>query len=244
MAKKKTALQKRREREKERARRKAYESGKVAPAKPKGKSARRKAAEAERQLQKQKTAYRKRSAAETAQLNREDLAAEVQNLWNDAYHKYRALKDAGISNAATALYEDQFAGMNPWENTVNKNRALAAMLRKWLHRKDTSVTRGKKNKKKMKDRFFKDFDEMFEEDGEDDVMREFWETWEMFVEWLGGIPAEFVQYLEIFTECYLEWKQNPDMSQEEFFQNAKTKIMQAYAESYTSDRPFTNPLDV
>lgn len=237
-----TAKQKRLRKEREKAERAAYQRGEV-----KTRASRKRKPqdiEPKRKTGKQATAYRHRSAEETAKLSREDLAREVERLWDDAYRKYRRLKEAGIANAATALYESEFAGMNPWENNVNKNRALAAMLRKWLQRKDTSVTKGKKNKSRMKRKFFKDFDEFFEEEDENEVMREFWETWDMFLEWMGGMPEEYQKYIEYFREAYLEWKQNPEMTMEEMFQNAKSKIMESYAESYESGRPFTNPLDV
>lgn len=234
---KQTALQKRKAKERERAQRAAYLSGKIEPAKPKGIKARRAKVEEMRLAQIEAGAYRKRSAAETARLKRGDLLGDIMQLWDDAYFKYRRLREAGVTNAATAVYEQNFAGMNPYDKTLNENRAIAAQLKSWLRRKDTSPTRAKKNLAKMKKRVFDEFPDI-----SDAEMSEFWELYHKYIEWSGGIPQGSKNYLKNFAKAYDVYRRSSNMSMEHLFRNAESRILSEY-EGFVSENPFgVNPL--
>ncbi len=230
---KKTALQRRRERERERDIRTAYQAGKIAPAQPKGKAARRKAAEQARQSQIKAGAYKRRSSAEVAQMNKADLITDAMRLWDDAYNKYRALRESGISNAATSMYEQQFAGMDIYSKNVNELRAIIAQLKHWLSRKDTRVTRAKRAKKKMMQGVFADMPDITE-----DEISDFWHNFALFKEQYGGTfgimskkrhggspPSVFAQAVKIARE-------NPNMTAQQIFQTAYERMRTEYEQYY------------
>ena len=238
--KKPTAKQRRMQKARERAERAAYERGEIKPKAPKAKAKRERAETARRAEQSAATGYRRLSAAETAKLPNSELIANIMRLWDDAYRKYRALKAAGISNVATSLYEESFAGMNPAENNINQNRAIATALKKWLKRKDTSVSRSKKNKKKTERLFEKEFgyDKMSE-----DERREFWNLYKKYVEYVGGIPQGASHYLKHFSNAYKVYREKSQVTQKQLFDSARERMMKEYEQSISADTFGGNPLE-
>lgn len=229
MAKKKlTALQKRMRKEAEKKERAAYESGKIKPA-PSRKPDRQKIADKKASEQKrwERRQAQKRTAADVAGMNAAAVISDLMSLWNSAYHRYQLLKQAGISNAATAIYEQNFAGMNPFANSLNENRAMIAALKKWLSRRDVSVHRGQKTKRKM----LQNLEKWGIGGMDDDEITEFWDLYEKYVEWLGGVPSNIVRYLEHFASAYAVYRASPDMSHEEMFEIARRKMEQDYENS-------------
>lgn len=225
MKKKLTALQKRQQREKERAERKAYEEGKIKPS-PSKKAEKQKAAE-RREAQKRRSEKRsaqKRTAADVAAMTNANVISDLMQLWNSAYHRYQALKQAGISNVATSVYEQNFAGMNPFANTINENRAMVAALKKWLTRRDISVHRGKKARQKM----MQNLDKWGLGDMTESEINDFWDLYDKYTEYIGGMPVNIVQYLEHFSAAYDIYRQRPDMSTTELFDNARDRMMANY----------------
>lgn len=85
---------------------------------------------------------------QTNALNETALQIEVTALHGMAYERYSALLAQGTPNAATVKYETEFGGLNPAENNLNANRAIAAKLRSWLKRKDAILTRAKRQQEK------------------------------------------------------------------------------------------------
>ena len=120
MAKKKlSAKQQRMRRERERAERAAYQAGQIKPA-PK-KPAKQRAASDANKTKRAVSEAQRRTAAETAAMTNAAVIGDIMRLWDAAYSKYRRLMAQGTPNLATSIYEQNFAGMDPTQNNVNKN---------------------------------------------------------------------------------------------------------------------------
>ena len=238
MAKKLTALQKRQRKEKERKEREAYQRGGIKPQQPKGKAARRKAAADYAEQQRQQHAARKRSAKDVSTLTREQLKQDLHRLFKEAESKYQRLVDADIVNKATHIFEDNFAGLDIDGVTVNEMRAKIAALKQYLKRKDLRKTRAKKTKKKMEERFFKDWDS-----ATDAARAEFWELWEKFLELHPDTKKYAEKYIEAFMAVYVKWKQNPNATLDELFENAWGRMLDEYESGYNESEFAGNPFD-
>lgn len=240
MAKKKlTAKQQRMRRERERAERAAYQAGQIKPA-PK-KPAKQRATSEAKKTKRAVSEARRRTAAETAAMTNAAVIGDIMRLWDAAYSKYRRLMAQGTPNLATSIYEQNFAGMDPTQNNVNKNRALATALRKWLKRKDVSATKAKKQKKKTERMFEKSFgyDKMTDEE-----KRAFWDSYKKFVEYSGGVPQGAKHYVKHFSNAYKVYRDNPGMSQQQLFESARERMMKEYEQSLSVDTFGQNPLDI
>ena len=234
MAKRKlTALQKRRRKEAERRDRARYEATKrppsPIPAEPR--------ARADRAAVK---AAAGRTAEQAAKLSKAQLAADVSALWDKAYSKYRRLMAQGTPNAATAIYEQNFAGMNPERNSMNKNRALLAQLKNWLKRKDTSATKAKKAQRKtldyLKKHGFPDISS--------DEMTDFWDMYDKYLEYTGGIPQGAKKYIESFASAYQKYRDDPAGNMQEMFEDAKQRMYAEYENTFDPSALASSPLDL
>lgn len=143
MARRETAKQRRERKTRERKQREAYERGTIPPAIGKGKRGRQKAMERMQTAQRQLHEIVNRSASEANTLTTEQFRDEVYALHELAYEKYSALVSQGTPNAATVIYESEFALMPIHGMTLNELRAFAAKLRHWLKRKDLYTKRQK-----------------------------------------------------------------------------------------------------
>lgn len=240
MAKKKlTAKQQRMRRERERAERAAYQAGQIkyAPKKP---AKQRSASEAKKTKRAVSEAQR-RTAAETAAMTNAAVIGDIMRLWDAAYAKYRRLMAQGTPNLATSLYDQNFAGMDPTQNNVNKNRAIVTALRKWIKRKDVSATKAKKQKKKTERMFEKSFgyDKMTDEE-----KRAFWDSYKKYVEYIGGVPQGAKHYIKHFSNAYKVYRDNPGMTMQQLFENARERMMKEYEQSISVDTFGQNPLDI
>lgn len=158
--KKPSALQRRRQKEREREERKRYEAGKIPPQEPKSK-AKRKRKEQERRKAEKEEHFRLHKS-ELDRMKKKELQFLAHDLFDKAYGKYRGLKQRGISNVGTSIYESDFAGQAGLIYRMNKNtlRAVIRDLRRWLDRKDLQTKRALKNQEKhLKKWGFKDADE-------------------------------------------------------------------------------------
>ena len=134
--KKETAKQRRERKERERVERAAE------------KAARRQSFKEYRTTQRKISALINRPYEEVSRMKETDLLAETLALHGIAYERYSALLAQGTPNVATSIYETEFGGLNPTENNINANRAVAAKLRAWLKRKDTGLKRAKRQQEK------------------------------------------------------------------------------------------------
>ena len=125
-----------------------YQVGKTPAAEPKRAAAKRAAKEEIRQAQILESKQQRMSSEEVAKLSKQDAAALLRDLHDQAYRRYYALMQQGTPNAATAIYETDFAGLNPDGMTANAIRAKIAALQKWLRRKDVSPKRAKRKQQK------------------------------------------------------------------------------------------------
>ena len=141
--KKPTALQRRRQKEKERKERRLYEQGLIEPVRPKKAKAKKQEQERRRQQQQQHYMQHKHTLEKLKKQELQDIAL---GLFNEAYRKYYHLKSNGISNVATSIYEADFAGHASYLKTLNKNslKGVIRDLRKWLDRKDVQYKRAKR----------------------------------------------------------------------------------------------------
>ena len=125
-----------------------YQAGKTPAAKPKRAAAKRAAKEEIRQAQILESRQQRMSSEEVAKLSKQDAAALLRDLLDQAYRRYYTLMQQGTPNAATAIYETDFAGLNPDGMTANAIRAKIAALQKWLRRKDVIPKRAKRKQQK------------------------------------------------------------------------------------------------
>lgn len=234
MAKKKlTALQKRRRKEAEKRNRIAYEKRGAMPKPTKQPEPPKQTA-----VKLSKEAF-KRSAAETASLSKSALAADIAALWDTAYGKYKRLMQQGTPNAATVIYEQNFAGMNPYKNNMNTNRALAAKLKTWLKRKDVSATKAKKAQNKtlnyLKKHGFKDITK--------DELQQFFDLYQKYLEYTGGVPQGVRKYLEHFASAYEKYKEDPETNMQTIFENARERMYSEYETTFNASVFAENPLE-
>ena len=136
MARKETAKQRRQRKERERAQQAAYERGDIPAALPKSRAGRARHEQARREIQRAYTQFLTRPASESAKMQAADIRAEVAALHDIAYGKYYAMMRQGTPSAGTVIYENDFAGLNVDEMSVNELRAYASKFRHWLQRKD------------------------------------------------------------------------------------------------------------
>lgn len=240
MAKKLTAKQKRARKLAERAQNVKYKAGGIPAGKPKKKKA---AGNVPRGTNAAKNAARdarQRSAADTAKLSKSQLAAEVAALWDAAYAKYRRLLQQGTPTAATVIYEQNFAGMNPYANTVNTNRAIAAKLKQWLKRKDVSATKSKKAQKKTL--------KYLREHGFPNItpadLSQFFDMYQKYLEYTGGVPQGVKKYLEHFASAYEKYKENPEENMQNIFENARERMYAEYESTFNAAMFSENPLEL
>lgn len=238
MAKKLTAKQKRMRKEAEKKQRAAYQAGKIPAGKskkpkqnvPRGTNAERNAARvAER-----------RTAAETAKLSKSDLSAEVVALWDKAYKRYRRLMEQGTPTAATVIYEQNFAGMNPARMNMNTLRAQSAKLKNWLKRKDVSATKSKKTQKNtLKYLRTHGFPQMNKSD-----LQQFFDLYQKYLEFTGGIPQGVIKYLEHFATAYSKYKENPEENMQLIFETARERMYAEYENTFNASAFAANPLEI
>lgn len=236
MAKKKklTAKQKRIRNEKERKERAAYEARKET-----NMNVPRETMRNESQKRALRDA-RKRTAADTAKLNRAQLSSEVSALWDAAYKKYYRLMQQGTPTAATVIYEQNFAGMNPARMNMNTLRAQSAKLKNWLKRKDVSATKSKKAQKStLKYLRTHGFPQMNKSD-----LQQFFDLYQKYLEFTGGIPQGVVKYLEHFASAYSKYKENPDENMQLIFETARERMYAEYENTFNASAFAANPLEI
>lgn len=236
MAKKRklTALQKRIRKEKERKERAAYEARKAKSVNvPRGTMRNESQKKAIRDA-------RKRTAADTAKLNRAQLTAEVSALWDAAYKKYRRLMQQGTPTAATVIYEQNFAGMNPARMNMNTLRAQSVKLKNWLKRKDVSATKSKKAQKSTL-KYLRSHG--FPQISADDLTK-FFDLYQKYLEYTGGVPQGVKKYLEHFATAYEKYKENPEENMQRIFDNARERMYVEYESTFNAAAFAENPLDL
>ena len=239
MAKKLTAKQKRMRKEAEKKQRAAYQAGKI----PAGKSKKPKVQNVPRGTNAQKKAVnaaRNRTTAETAALSKQKLIADVSALWDSAYKKYRRLLQQGTPTAATVIYEQNFAGMNPQKMNVNTLRAQSAKLKNWLKRADTSATKSKKSQKKTL-KYLRTHG--FPQISADDLTK-FFDLYQKYLEFTGGVPQGVKKYLEHFATAYEKYKENPEENMQKIFDNARERMYAEYESTFNAAAFAENPLDL
>lgn len=136
MMKKETAKQRRERKEQKRIEKSA------------AKTARRKSFREWQTQQREFSKFLNRPYEEVSKMTETALLVEVTALHGIAYERYQALLAQGTPNVATVKYETEFGGLNPAENNINANRAVAAKLRAWLKRKDANLKRAKRQQEK------------------------------------------------------------------------------------------------
>lgn len=212
----------------EKKERAAFEAGQISPGTPKSSGKRRKAAAAVREAQKEESRFLNRSAAETAQLTHAELIADVQRLHDLAYARYYALMQQGTPNAATSIYETEFAGLDPWHMTVNALRAMAHKLRRWLKRKDVSPKRAARGQNKTL--------EYLREHGFPDVSAEdlpqFFDMLSKYHEIYGGYNRYAIQY---FAAAYAAEIDNPLENMEAIFSRTNDELRREYERNNGTD---------
>lgn len=198
MAKKQTAAQRRMRKQAEKLARALYDAGKTPAAQPKRAAAKRAAREEIRQAQIFEARQRNMSSEEVAKLTKQDAAALLRDLHDQAYRRYYALMQQGTPNAATAIYESDFAGLNPDGMTINAIRAKIAALQKWLRRKDVSLKRAKKKQQKdlewLRDHGFPDVVE--------DELEDFYDMYAKYLEYAGYGKHYITGRLANFANVY------------------------------------------
>lgn len=200
MAKKQTAAQRRMRKQAEKLARALYQAGKRPAAAPKRAAAKRAAREEIRQAQIHEAQQRNMSSEEVAKLSKQDAAALLRDLHDQAYRRYYALMQQGTPNAATAIYESDFAGLNPDGMTVNAIRAKIAALQKWLLRKDVSPKRARKKQQKdlewLRDHGFPDVTE--------DELEDFYDMYAKYLEYAGYGKHYITGRLANFANVYAQ----------------------------------------
>lgn len=143
--KKPTALQRRRQKEKERKERQLYQEGKIPPQEPKSTTKRQK--KKKQKAAEQKAEHWRLHKDPMMMMDKQQLQNLALDLFDEAYKKYFRLKQKGISNVATSIYESDFAGQAGLVYHMDKNtlRAVVRDLRRWLQRKDVQFKRAKRN---------------------------------------------------------------------------------------------------
>lgn len=239
MAKKLTAKQKRMRKEADKKQRAAYQAGKI----PAGKSKKPKLQNVPRGTNAQKKAVnvaRNRTTAETAALSKQKLIADVSALWDSAYKKYRRLLQQGTPTAATVIYEQNFAGMNLQKMNVNTLRAQSAKLKNWLKRADTSATKTKKSQRKtlkyLHEHGFKKI--------KADDLQQFFNLYQKYLEYTGGIPQGVVKYIEHFANAYSKCKENPEENMQKIFDEARERMYAEYESTFNAAEFAQNPLEI
>ena len=188
-----------------------YQAGKTPAAQPKRAAAKRAAKEEIRQAQILESRQQRMSSEEVAKLSKQDAAALLRDLLDQAYRRYYALMQQGTPNAATAIYETDFAGLNPDGMTANAIRAKIAALQKWLQRKDVSPKRAKKKQKKdlewLRDHGFPDVTE--------EELEDFYDMYAKYLEYAGYgkhyITGRLANFANIYSQ--LEDPSLPDALQ-------------------------------
>lgn len=238
MAKKLTAKQKRMRKEAEKKQRAAYQAGKI----PAGKSKKPKQ-NVSRGTNAAKNAARdarRRSAADTAKLSKSQLMAEVAALWDAAYAKYLRLMQQGTPTAATVIYEQNFAGMNPARMNMNTLRAQSAKLKNWLKRKDVSATKSKKAQKSTL-KYLRTHG--FPQISTDDLTK-FFDLYQKYLEFTGGVPQGVKKYLEHFATAYEKYKENPEENMQKIFDTARERMYAEYESTFNTAAFAENPLEL
>lgn len=238
MAKKLTAKQKRMRKEAEKKQRAAYHAGKI----PAGKSKKPKQ-NVPRGTNAAKNATRdarRRSAADTAKLSKSQLVAEVAALWDAAYAKYLRLMQQGTPTAATVIYEQNFAGMNPARMNMNTLRAQSAKLKNWLKRKDVSATKSKKAQKSTL-KYLRTHG--FPQISADDLTK-FFDLYQKYLEFTGGVPQGVKKYLEHFATAYEKYKENPEENMQKIFDTARERMYAEYESTFNTAAFAENPLEL
>lgn len=188
-----------------------YQAGKTPAAEPKRAAAKRAAKEEIRQAQILESRQQRMSSEEVAKLSKQDAAALLRDLLDQAYRRYYALMQQGTPNAATAIYETDFAGLNPDGMTANAIRAKIAALQKWLRRKDVSPKRAKKKQQKdlewLRDHGFPDVTE--------EELEDFYDMYAKYLEYAGYgkhyITGRLANFANIYSQ--LEDPSLPDALQ-------------------------------
>lgn len=125
-----------------------YQAGRVPAAEPKRTAARQKKREAVRQEQKLHYEWINMRPDDVSQMSKGNTKKLLQDLLAIAHAQYSMLIEQGTPNAATAIFENDFAFLNPDDMTINAMRAKIIGLQKWLRRKDVSPKRAKKKQQK------------------------------------------------------------------------------------------------
>lgn len=208
---KETAAHRRVRKQAEKLARALYQAGKTPAAQPKRAAAKRAAKEEIRQAQILESRQQRMSSEEVAKLSKQDAAALLRDLLDQAYRRYYALMQQGTPNAATATYETDFAGLNPDGMTANAIRAKIAALQKWLRRKDVSPKRAKKKQQKdlewLRDHGFPDVTE--------EELEDFYDMYAKYLEYAGYgkhyITGRLANFANIYSQ--LEDPSLPDALQ-------------------------------
>ena len=231
MAKNKmNAKQRHLKRQAEKLARALYEAGTTAPKAPKKTSARRRAEAEIREAQRAESALINQSSGDTAQMSKADLIDAVKQLHDIAYGRYYALMQQGTPNAATSIYETEFAGMNPEGMTVNALRATMAKLQKWLKRKDTGRKKAKRAQKKTLDYLKKHgFPNVTADDLDD-----FFDAYARFLEYHGYGSRYTAGRVAAFAGVYAEME-NPLENMQDLLDKADKEMRREYERNNGAD---------
>lgn len=206
-----------------------YEQGKTPAAKPQGKTARRKIEAEIREEQRREAAKITMSSGEVSQLSKAQAEDLLRDLHDIAYGKYYRLMQQGTPNAATAIYENEIAGLDPSRMTINAMRAKIALLQRWIRRKDTSAKRAKRTQRKTLE-YLKNhgFPQVTADDLDD-----FFDLYSRFLEYHGYGARYMSGNIASFASIYSE-VENPLDNMQTIFERADEELRKQY-ESDTGD---------
>lgn len=229
MAKQKlNAAQRRARNAAEKLARALYTAGKTKPAEPQKMAKRRKAAEAVKEAQREESRFLNETPDVTSQKSKSELMEDVRRLHDIAYWRYYQLMQQGTPNAATSIYETEFAGMDPGSMTINELRAMAHKLRRWLRRKDVSAKRARRGQNKtleyLKAHGFPDVTA--------DDLPQFFDMLAKYHEIYGGYNRYAIQY---FASAYAAEIDNPLESMEEIFARTNEELRREYERNNGAD---------
>lgn len=175
-----------------------YQAGKTPAAEPKRTAARQKKREAARQEQKLHYEWINMRPDDVSQMSKGNTKKLLQDLLAIAHAQYSMLIEQGTPNAATAIFENDFAFLNPDDMTINAMRAKIIGLQKWLRRKDVSPKQAKKKQQKdlewLRDHGFPDVTE--------EELEDFYDMYAKYLEYAGYGKHYITGRLANFANIY------------------------------------------
>ena len=202
MAKKRkvTALQRKTRRQAEKLARALYAAGRTPAAEPKSTAARQKKREAVRKEQKAHYEWINMRPDDVSQMSKRNTKKLLSDLLAIAHAQYSMLIDQGTPNSATAIFENEFAFLNPNDMTINAMRAKIIALQKWLRRKDVIAKRAKRKQQKdlkwLREHGFPDVTE--------DELTDFYDMYARYLEYAGYGKHYITGRLANFANIYAQ----------------------------------------